>query len=48
MATRCGAPDAVQVTNRWYLLNSLGEAPRHVVGRHRHNVAAAVRIVAFA
>ncbi|MGY8681747.1 ISL3 family transposase [Bradyrhizobium sp. UFLA05-153] len=46
--TRCGAPDAVQVADRWHLLNSLGEALRHAVGRHRHNVAAAVQILASA
>ncbi|WP_375781069.1 transposase [Bradyrhizobium sp. ma5] len=39
---RCRAPDAVQVADRWHLLNSLGETLRHAVGRHRHNVAAAV------
>ncbi len=43
---RCCAPDAVQVADRWHLLNSLGEALRHAVGRHRHNVAAAVQIMA--
>ncbi|KRQ17480.1 ISL3 family transposase, partial [Bradyrhizobium manausense] len=46
--TRCGAPDAVQVADRWHLLNSLGDALRHAVGRHRHNVAAAVQIMASA
>lgn len=46
--TRCGAPDAVQVADRWHLLNGLGEALRHAVGRHRHNVAAAVQIMASA
>nr|WP_246756883.1 ISL3 family transposase [Bradyrhizobium neotropicale] len=45
---RCGAPDAVQVADRWHLLNSLGEALRHAVGRYRHNVAAAVQIMASA
>ncbi|WP_346283215.1 ISL3 family transposase [Bradyrhizobium sp. BRP22] len=44
---RCGAPDAVQVADRWHL-NSLGEALRHAVGRYRHNVAAAVQIMASA
>ncbi|WP_456683112.1 ISL3 family transposase [Bradyrhizobium sp. USDA 3311] len=43
---RCGAPDAVQVADRWHLLNSLGEALRHAVGRHRHSIAAAVQIMA--
>jgi len=40
-----GEPDAVQVADRWHLLNSLGEALRHVVGRHRHAVAAAAQIM---
>ncbi|MCA6105575.1 ISL3 family transposase, partial [Bradyrhizobium australafricanum] len=43
---RRGAPDAVQVADRWHLLNSMGEAMRHAVGRHRYNVAAAVQIMA--
>ncbi|WP_407152747.1 hypothetical protein [Bradyrhizobium sp. ORS 86] len=46
--TRYGAHDAVQVADRWRLLNSSGEALRHAVGRHRHNVAAAVQIMASA
>lgn len=45
---RCGAPDAVQVADRWHLLNSLGDALRHAVGRHRRNLAAAVQIMAAA
>ncbi|WGR90869.1 ISL3 family transposase (plasmid) [Bradyrhizobium sp. ISRA443] len=45
---RCGAPNAVQVADRWHLLNSLGDALRHAVGRHRHNLAAAVQIMAAA
>ncbi|MHC2338132.1 DNA-binding NarL/FixJ family response regulator [Bradyrhizobium sp. USDA 4454] len=43
---RCGAPNAVQVADRWHLLNSLGDALRHAIGRHRHNLAAAVQIMA--
>jgi len=42
---RRGAPDAVQVADRWHLLNSLGEALRHAVGRHRRAVAAAAQIM---
>jgi transposase len=42
---RRGAPDAVQVADRWHLLNSLGETLRHAVGRHRNAIKAAVQIM---
>jgi transposase len=38
-----GAPEATQVADRWQLLNSLGEALRLAVGRHRKAVRAAGR-----
>src|SRR5690606_4867363 len=40
---RRGAPDAVQVADRWHLLRGLGGAPREAVGRHRGAVSAAVK-----
>lgn len=42
---RRGAPGAVQVADRWHLLNSLGEALRHAVGRHRSAIKAAAQIM---
>lgn len=38
---RRGAPDAVQVADRWHLLQNLGEALRLAVSCHRKAVAAA-------
>lgn len=38
---RRGAPSALQVADRWHLLNSLGEALRNVIGRHRKALALA-------
>jgi transposase len=38
---RRGAPHAMQVADRWHLLQNLGEALRLAVGRHRKAVSAA-------
>ena len=38
---RRGAPDAMQVADRWHLLQNLGEGLRLAVGRHRKAVNAA-------
>ncbi|NDV87232.1 ISL3 family transposase [Aurantimonas aggregata] len=38
---RRGAPQAVQVADRWHLLHNLGEALRTAAGRHRKAVKAA-------
>ena len=38
---RRGAPDAIQVADRWHLLQNLGEALRLALGRHRKDVRAA-------
>jgi transposase len=35
---RQGAPDAVQVADRWHMLRNLGDAVQAVVGRHRAGV----------
>lgn len=40
---RRGAPGAMQVADRWHLLNGLGEALRQAVGRHRGAVSTAAK-----
>jgi len=42
-AVRQGAPDAVQVADRWHLLRNLGEALQGAVDRHRTAVRQAAR-----
>ena len=42
---RQGAPDAVQVTDRWHLLRNLGDAVRTVVDRHHVAVRRAAKQV---
>jgi transposase len=43
---RQGAPDAVQIADRWHLLRNLGDALRGVVDRHRAAVSLAADAVA--
>lgn len=45
---RRGAPGALQVADRWHLLNSLGETLRNVVGRHRKALVLAQEAIAKA
>ena len=43
---RQGAPEAVQVADRWHLLRNLGEALRQVIDRHHARVRAALKATA--
>lgn len=45
---RQGAPDAMQVADRWHLLRNLGEALRTAVDRHRNAIGIAAKAVAAA
>ena len=42
---RRGAPDAIQVSDRWHLLRSLGDAVRAVVDRHHGDIQRATKQV---
>jgi transposase len=42
---RCGAPEAVQVGDRWHLLRNLGDALARALDRHQHDLRAATASV---
>jgi transposase len=41
--TRAGAPEAVQVADRWHLLRNLGDALQRILDRHPHDLRAAAK-----
>jgi transposase len=41
-----GAPDAIQVADRWHLLRNSSDALRTVLDQHHHDLRAAARIAA--
>ncbi|WP_244439580.1 ISL3 family transposase [Azospirillum baldaniorum] len=45
---RAGAPNAVQVSDRWHLLRNLGDALAGVLDRHHHDLRAASKAAAGA
>jgi transposase len=42
---RAGAPEAIQVADRWHLLRNLGEALAGILDRHHHAIGAAAKAV---